>query len=370
MDQNIPLQNLAKQNAQIREQLIADFTKVLDSGRYVSGPGVEKFEHEFASYVGADYGIGLSTGSAAVELALKAVGVEKGDEVIVPSMTFIASIEAILEADAVPVLIDIDQTTWNIDSNLIEKAITSKTKVILPVHLHGRLANMEEILPIAKKHNLKVIEDSAQAHGAQRGSLKAGSCSDAAAFSFYPGKNLGALGEAGAVTTNNKEVSDWIKRARSYGSKEKYVHIHRGNNFRMDELQSYFLSTKLKSLDGWTQKRIESAKIYDRQLDSLGIKRTSPDTGTHVYHIYSVLIENRNEVMADLTKKNIGVGSHYPIPCHLQTGYKSFIKQGSSLEMSEKVSSKILSLPLDENITEDQINYVCNELNKSMKSHA
>jgi dTDP-4-amino-4,6-dideoxygalactose transaminase len=370
MDQNIPLQNLTKQNAQIREELIADFTQVLDSGRYVSGPGVERFENEFANYVGASFGIGLSTGSAAVELALKAVGIEKGDEVIVPSMTFIASIEAILEADAVPVLIDIDRTTWNIDANLVEKAVTSKTKAILPVHLHGRLANMETILPIAKKHKLKVIEDSAQAHGAQRGSLKAGSCSDAAAFSFYPGKNLGALGEAGAVTTNDKEVSDWIKRARNYGSEEKYVHIHRGNNFRMDELQSYFLSTKLKQLDKWTEKRIKAAKQYDVLLDSLGIERTYSDSGKHVYHIYSVVIENRNQVMVDLNKKNIGVGSHYPIPCHLQNGYKPFVKIGSNLNVSEEISSKLLSLPLDESISSEQIEYVTQSLAKSIESNA
>jgi dTDP-4-amino-4,6-dideoxygalactose transaminase len=369
MEQNIPLQNLAKQNSQIREELIADFISVLDSGRYVSGPGVAKFETEFANYVGAKFGIGLSNGSSAVELALKAVGVEKGDEVIVPSLTFIASIEAILEVDAVPVLIDIDKSTWNIDVSLIEQAITPKTKAILPVHLHGRLANMEQILPIAKKHNLKVIEDSAQAHGAQRGSFRAGSCSDTSAFSFYPGKNLGALGEAGAVTTNSSEISEWLKRSRNYGSSEKYVHIHRGNNFRMDELQSLFLSIKLRNLDAWTEKRISSARIYDNILDSLGIQRTAPDSGRHVYHIYSVLIENRNKVMSDLNKKNIGAGSHYPLPCHLQPGYKTFIRQGSDLKISELISSQILSLPLDESISQEQINYVCDELVKSMKSN-
>jgi len=369
MEQNIPLQNLAKQNGQIREELIADFISVLDSGRYVSGPGVAKFETEFANYVGAKFGIGLSNGSSAVELALKAVGVEKGDEVIVPSLTFIASIEAILEADAVPVLIDIDKSTWNIDVSLIEQAITPKTKAILPVHLHGRLANMEKILLISKKHNLKVIEDSAQAHGAQRGSFRAGSCSDAAAFSFYPGKNLGALGEAGAVTTNSIEISEWLKRSRNYGSSEKYVHIHRGNNFRMDELQSLFLSTKLRNLDAWSEKRISSARIYDNILDSLGIQRTAPDSGKHVYHIYSVLIENRNKVMNHLNKKNIGAGSHYPLPCHLQPGYKTFIRQGSDLKISELISSQILSLPLDESISQEQINYVCDELVKSIKSN-
>ena len=370
MEQNIPLQNIAKQNAQIRDELIADFINVLDSGRYVSGPGVEKFENEFANYVGAKFGIGLSTGSSAVELALKAVGVKCGDEVIVPSLTFIASIEAILEADAVPVLIDVDKSTWNLDANLIEQAITSKTKAILPVHLHGRLANMEDILPLAKKYNLKVVEDSAQAHGAQRGSLKAGSCSDAAAFSFYPGKNLGALGEAGAVTTNDKDVSDWIKRARNYGSKEKYVHVHRGNNFRIDELQSHFLSTKLKQLDKWTEKRISSAKKYNVILDNLGIERTKTDPGRHVYHIYSVLVENRNKIMADLNRRNIGAGSHYPIPCHMQEGYIPFIRIGSKLEISEDLSTKLLSLPLDENISTEQIEYVCQELADSIKRNA
>jgi dTDP-4-amino-4,6-dideoxygalactose transaminase len=228
---------------------------------------------------------------------------------------------------------------------------------------------MNQILPLAKKNNLKVVEDSAQAHGASRGEFKAGSCSDAAAFSFYPGKNLGALGEAGAVTTNDKSIYEFIKRARNYGSKEKYVHIHRGNNFRMDELQSLLLSTKLKHLNEWTEKRIKSAKQYDKNLDGKAIVRTQTDEGRHVYHIYSVLVDNRNEVMADMTSKKIGVSSHYPIPCHLQEGYKNFIKIGSSLDNSELISAKLLSLPLDENITPEVIGYVCDELEKSIKKY-
>ena len=369
MSKEIPLQNIVKQNAQVRDELINNFVSVLDSGRYVSGPGVEKFEQEFAQYLGVKYAAGLSSGSSALELALKSVGVEKGDEVIVPSLTFIASIEAILEADAIPVMVDIDPVTWNIDPKLIEKAITPKTKAIVPVHLHGRLADMEQLLPVAKKHNLKVVEDSAQAHGASRGEFKAGSCSDAAAFSFYPGKNLGALGEAGAVTTNDQNIYEFIKRARNYGSKEKYVHIQRGNNFRMDELQSLLLSTKLKHLDEWTEKRIKSAKEYDKNLDSKGIVRTHTDEGRHVYHIYSVLVDNRNKVMAEMSSKKIGVSSHYPIPCHLQEGYKDFIKLGSSLNNSELISSKLLSLPLDENIASEDIDYICDELEKSIKKY-
>lgn len=370
MDKNIPLQDLVKQNASIREQLINTFTEVIDSGRYVSGPGVENFENEFANYVGAKFGVGLSSGSSAVELALKANGIESGDEVIVPSLTFIATIEAILEADAIPVVIDIDPKSWNIDPLLIEQAITKKTKAIVPVHLHGRLAEMDSVLSIAKKNNLKVIEDSAQAHGASRGIHKAGSCSDAAAFSFYPGKNLGAIGEAGAVTTNSSEIRDWIKRARNYGSKEKYVHIHRGNNFRMDELQGKLLSVKLNYLDKWTDKRINAAKTYNSILDELMIQRTATDSGRHVYHIYSVLVSNRNKVMEKMTAMNIGVGSHYPIPCHQQEGYKKYIKIGSSLTNSEMISSQLLSLPLDENIETEQITYVCEVLNEQIKNNA
>lgn len=369
METNIPLQNLVKQNQSLREELMADFIEVIDSGIYVNGSGIKLFENQFAEYVGANHCIGVSSGSAAVELALKSVGIGRGDEVIVPNLTFIASIEGILEVDAVPVLIDIDRTTWNIDSNLIEPAITSKTKAILPVHLHGRLANMEEILPIAKKHNLRVIEDSAQAHGAYRGPNKAGSCSDAAAFSFYPGKNLGAIGEAGGVTTNNKEISDWIQLARNYGSKEKYHHIQRGNNFRLDELQSHFLSTKLKHLDDWIEKRIRAAKLYDSILDSLGIQRTSTDEGRHVYHIYSVLVEQRDKVMSKLNEIGIGASSHYPIPCHSQVGYKSFVKIGSNLKVSEEISSKLLSLPIDESITSEQITYICQELSKIIRNN-
>ena len=369
MAKEIPLQNIVKQNEQLRGELIDNFVYVLDSGRYVSGPGVEKFEQEFARYLNVNYVAGLSSGSSALELALKSVGVEKGDEVIVPSLTFIASIEAILEADAIPVLIDIDPLTWNIDPKLIEKAITPKTKAIVPVHLHGRLADMNQLLPIAKRNNLKVVEDSAQAHGASRGEFRAGSCSDAAAFSFYPGKNLGALGEAGAVTTNDQNAYEFTKRARNYGSKEKYAHIHRGNNFRMDELQSLFLSTKLKHLDEWTDKRIKSAKNYHKILDGKGITRTHSDEGRHVYHIYSVLVDNRNKVMADMNGKRIGVSSHYPIPCHLQEGYKKFIKIGSNLDNSELISSRLLSLPLDENISAEDISYVCDELEKSIKKY-
>jgi|688.fasta_scaffold53376_2 dTDP-4-amino-4,6-dideoxygalactose transaminase len=363
---HIPLQNLINQNSIVRDMLIADFIKVLDSGRFVSGLGVEKFESDFADYVGSSYCTGVSTGSSALSLALQSVGVGRGDEVIVPSLTFIATIEAVLEVNAVPVLIDIDPLTWNIDHNLIEESLTSKTKVILPVHLHGRLADMGNILEIAKKNNLIVVEDAAQAHGAQRGKFKAGSSSSAAAFSFYPGKNLGALGEAGALTTNSMEINDWTKRARNYGSEKKYHHIHRGNNYRMDELQSYFLSVKLKYLNEWTDKRILAAQQYNVILDSLGVKRTASDTGRHVYHIYSVLIENRDKVMASLNSKNIGASSHYPIPCHLQKGYRDHVKIGSKLNNSEYVASRLLSLPLDESITKSQIQYVCEELRKAI----
>ena len=273
MDKNIPLQNLVKQNASIREQLINTFAEVIDSGRYVSGPGVENFENEFANYVGAKFGVGLSSGSSAVELALKANGIESGDEVIVPSLTFIATIEAILEADAIPVVIDIDPKSWNIDPLLIEQAITKKTKAIVPVHLHGRLAEMDSVLSIAKKNNLKVIEDSAQAHGASRGIHKAGSCSDAAAFSFYPGKNLGAYGDGGGIGTNNSELNDKIRKIMNLGCKIKYHHELIGRNSRLDTIQASFLNVKLKYLDECNELRRKNADIYIKNLKHIKKKK-------------------------------------------------------------------------------------------------
>ena len=364
----IPLQNLKLQNKSVREELIQAFTKVLDSGNYVSGKEVQNFESNFADFTESKYCLGVSTGSSALEIALKALDLKKSDEVIVPSLTFIATVEAVLAAGATPVLVDIDEKSWNISPTAISEAISKHTKVIMPVHLHGRLAEMEKIKEIARSNNLMIIEDSAQGHGASRNGLTAGSIGDIAGFSFYPGKNLGAIGEAGAITTNSKDLYEKSKLIRNYGSSEKYVHKIRGNNFRMDEIQAAFLDIKLKRLNEWTEKRIQAAKKYDEILDSFNIEHTYPDSGRHVYHVYSVLVENRGKIMQKMRELNIGVSSHYPIACHQQMGYKNDIKIGSSLSNTENISSRLLSLPIDESITFDQIQIVCESLNKVIKN--
>ena len=363
----IPLQNLKLQNQSVRDDLVQAFIKVLDSGNYVSGKEVQNFENNFAHFTESNYCLGVSTGSSALEIALKSLNLTKSDEVIVPSLTFIATVEAVLAAGATPVLVDIDEKTWNINPTSISEAITKNTKVIMPVHLHGRLAEMEKIKDIAKNNNLMIVEDSAQGHGASRNGLTAGSIGDIAGFSFYPGKNLGAIGEAGAITTNSEDLYNKSKLIRNYGSSEKYIHKIRGNNFRMDEIQAAFLDIKLKRLNDWTEKRIHAAKKYDEILDSLKIEHTLPDSGRHVYHVYSVLVENREQVMQKMRALNIGVSSHYPIPCHQQKGYMSEIKIGGSLKSTENISSKLLSLPIDESITFDQIQIVCETLIKILK---
>ena len=366
MIKKIPLQNLQLQNQKIKSELTQAFSEILDSGQFVSGPKVKEFENNFASYVGTNHSVGLSTGSSALEIALKAAGIGSGDEVIVPSMTFIATIEAVLEVGATPVLVDIDRNTWNISPNEIILNINNKTKAIVPVHLHGRLADMDSITKIASENDLLIIEDAAQAHGANRGKYVAGCTGLASAFSFYPGKNLGALGESGALTTNSEEIFHYAVKYRNYGSEVKYEHQIRGNNYRMDELQASFLDIKLKYLDQWTNKRIENAKIYDKKFDELKIEHTKPDSGRHVYHIYSVLVENRNKVMEKLISKEIFASAHYPISCHQQAGYKKYIKTGKNLENSEFIASRILSVPMDENIDIEEIDYICKTLAESI----
>jgi dTDP-4-amino-4,6-dideoxygalactose transaminase len=367
-DKKIKLQNIRQQNLDLSDGLIQDLIELLDSGTYVSNISVENFEKEFSKYVEAKYAIGVSSGSSALEIGLRALGIKSGDEVIVPSLTFIATIEAVLTVGAVPVLIDVNKNTWNLDPVCLGDAISKKTKAVIPVHLHGRLADMENITKIAEENNIRVVEDAAQAHGASRNGKTAGSIGDIAAFSFYPGKNLGALGEAGAITTNNQIYFENSKLIRNYGSREKYKHITRGNNFRMDELQGKFLIRKLGYLNKWTEQRIKNAKIYDQILDDLNIPHTIEDEGRHVYHIYSVLVENRDKVMSEMKSNGVEVSIHYPVPCHKQEGYKNFVKLGSNLSQTEYITSRLLSLPMDERIKRKDIEFICKKLKESIRN--
>lgn len=358
----IPLQDLKHQNHTLKDSYISKFLEVLESGNFVSGFQVDKFEEEFSRFIGTTYAIACSTGSSALRMALKAMGVKQGDKVLVPSMTFVASAQAIIDINATPVFVDSDESTWNISSDSIREKLSEEISAIIPVDLHGRCVDYEEIKSATTGYNLKILEDAAQAHGAKRNEISAGSFGDAAGFSFYPGKNLGGLGEGGIVTTNNEDIATKVRLLRNWGSREKYIHEVLGGNERMDELQAAFLGIKLEKLSEWTNKRISAAKIYDQLLDKNGISRPISDGSRHVYHIYSVRVKNRDKVMSLLKEKNIFVGSHYPIPIHLQPAYKKFHPEKHQLPMAETLAKEFLSLPLWESISEEDIYLVVENL--------
>lgn len=339
----------------------------LDKGWYILGEEVQIFEKNFAAYCGVKHCIGVGNGLDALVLIFKAYiqlgKLQKGDEVIVPSNTYIASILAILEADLVPVLVEPILETYNIDPSEIQKAITSKTKAILPVHLYGQLADMNTISKIAKQNNLLVIEDAAQAHGAVLNGLKAGNLSDAAGFSFYPGKNLGALGDAGAVTTNDDELAEMISSLRNYGSKEKYVNHVIGVNSRLDELQAAFLNIKLPHLN--TENNIRKT-IVNRYISEIKNKKIDlpfyDGSENHVFHVFAIRTKNRDDLQQYLLKNNIQTLIHYPIPPHKQKAL-DYMKK-NSFPISEKIHEEILSLPISSVITEEEVSFVIEILNR------
>ncbi len=356
------MQDLKHQNQALKDSYISKFLEVLETGNFVSGFQVEKFEEEFSRFIGTRYAIACSTGSSALRMALKAMGVKPGDRVLVPSMTFVASAQAIIDIDAIPVFVDSDESTWNISPDALRENLNESISAIIPVDLHGRCVDYEQIRSATSGYGLRILEDAAQAHGAKRNEIAAGSYGDAAGFSFYPGKNLGGLGEGGMVTTNDEEIATKVKLLRNWGSKEKYIHEILGGNERMDELQAAFLGIKLKNLSEWTDKRTAAAKIYDQLLDKNGISRPISDDSRHVYHIYSVRVKNRDKIMSLLKEKNIFVGSHYPIPIHLQPAYKKFWTEKQQLPVAETLAKEFLSLPLWESISEEDINIVVENL--------
>jgi dTDP-4-amino-4,6-dideoxygalactose transaminase len=362
------LKEITKRN---KEDLLRAFEEVLDSGWFILGKQVEKFEHEFAEYCGVKNCIGVANGLDALILILegyKKLGVMKeGDEVIVPSNTYIASILAVSKAGLQPVLVEPNITTYLIDENLIEQKITLRTKAILPVHLYGRLCNMKAINAIALKHNLKVIEDCAQSHGASSDEIKCGNLGDAAAFSFYPGKNLGALGDAGAVTTNEDELAETIRALRNYGSHKKYENLYLGINSRLDETQAAFLSVKLKSLSSNNNDRRKIAQYYLDQINNELIqlpfsKQTNIiDFDFHVWHVFPVRVGNRKKFQKYLSDNGIQTMIHYPIPPHKQPAYAEW--NNDSYPISEKIHEEIISLPISSVMQEEEVEYVCKVVN-------
>ncbi|WP_407305255.1 DegT/DnrJ/EryC1/StrS family aminotransferase [Acinetobacter sp.] len=349
----IPFLDLKTINAQYSEKLVAACMRVIGTGWYVGGKELEQFEQHFANYCGTQYAIGVANGLDALILTLRAwkeLGkLQDGDEVIVPSNTYIASILAITENDLKPVLVEPDAMTFNIDYKKIESAITAKTRVILPVHLYGQLAAISEIMDIAAKHKLLVLEDSAQAHGAEIAGRKAGSWGDASGFSFYPGKNLGALGDAGAVTTNDAELANMLKELRNYGSHEKYKHLVRGVNSRLDEIQAAMLNVKLNFLDEENQYRRQIADLYLKEIQNpeieLPLKNMNAQTySQHVWHLFVVRTKHREALQKYLTKHQVQTLIHYPIPPHKQHAYKEW--NNLILPISEQIHAEVLSLPI------------------------
>lgn len=360
----IPFVSFENMHQEIQEEIFEKFKEVYHNNWFIQGNEVAKFEEEYAAYCGTKYCVGCGNGLDALFLTLKAYGIKEGDEVIVPSNTFIATALAVSYTGATPVFVEPNLETYNIDVTKIEEKINKNTKAIMAVHLYGQPAQMNGILEIAKKYDLKVVEDAAQSHGAYYKGKKVGSLADAAGFSFYPGKNLGALGDAGAMVTDDKELADKVRALGNYGSDYKYHHIYQGNNSRLDEMQAAFLRIKLKHLDEWNANRVDTAKRYLEGIQNPNITLpTMIDEATHVYHIFAVRCERRDELERYLNEKGIGTNKHYPIPIHLQQAYKELgILQGA-LPIAEIISETQLSLPLYYGMTEEEIDYVIQAIN-------
>ena len=355
----VPFLDVGETYKLLKPEIDEAIQRVLDSGWYILGEEVEAFENEFADYCGVKYCVGVSNGLDALRLVLNAWGIGKGDEVIVPAHTFIATWLAVSHASATPVPVDIDEKTYNIDPSLIEKAITPKTKGIIPVHLYGQIADMNAINEIAKKYKLKVLEDSAQAHGAIYRGQRAGSLSDAAAFSFYPGKNLGAFGDGGAITTNDYDLIKKIKSLRNYGSINKYVHNDIGYNNRLDDIQAAVLRVKLKYLDSWNKKRREVASFYLGNIENYGIELPHWSKGEdHVFHQFIIRSKNREKHINGLERNGIKTMIHYPSLPFQNKAYNVLKIKMKNYKKSIQSVSEVMSLPISPNLSEDKINLV------------
>lgn len=364
----IPFVDLKLQYRTLKPQMDAAISSVLERSAYVMGKEHNDFEQAFASYIGARHCLGVSTGTDALELAVRACGIGPGDEVITAANTFIATTEAISCAGASVRLVDADPRTYNMDPGKIEAAITPRTKAIIPVHLYGQPADMNPIMEIARKHGLKVIEDCAQSHGARYHGQKAGTFGDVACFSFYPGKNLGAYGDGGAIVTNDDGIADRVSLLRNHGSREKYVHETEGYCRRLDNLQAAVLGVKLPYLDGWNEARRHAAEMYDQLLSDVpGVVTPYVLPGAEpVYHLYVIQISNRDQVQATLKAHGVESGIHYPIPLHQQPAYKSLGYTPEDFPVSTELGPRILSLPMFGDITEEQVGIVVAELRNAL----
>ena len=356
----VPFLDLKAHHAPLTEEFDRAIREVIESSAFAGGPFVERFEEEFASFCGSSYAIGVGNGTDALWLALLALGIGEGDEVITVPNTFIATAEAITYCKARPVFVDVDPDTFTMNPAELEKSLTKKTKAIIPVHLFGQPADMDPILEFARANGLFVVEDAAQAHGAQYKGQKAGTMGDAGCFSFYPGKNLGAFGEAGAVVTNDPELRKQIQMLRDHGQSRKYYHSTMGWNCRMDGIQAAILSIKLSHLDKANSLRRKHALEYNQAFAGIDEVLTPFEAkyARHVYHVYAVRVQERDAVLRHLQEKGVGCAVHYPVPVHLQEAGRNLGSTKGAFPIAEKLADEFLSLPMFPELTEEQIEYV------------
>lgn len=361
---SVPFLNLKAQHQPLKQEILAAVSEVLDSAAFAGGPFVAKFEEQFAAYCKTQHAVGVGNGTDALWFALLALGVGPGDEVITTPSTFIATAEAITYCGATPVFVDIDEETYNMDPALLERAITPRTKAVIPVHLYGQMAEMGPIMEIARRHKLPVIEDASQAHGAEYNGQRAGTIGDVGCFSFYPGKNLGACGEGGACVTNNAELRAKIAMFREHGQAKKYYHDVIGWNGRMDGIQGAILSIKLKHIENWTEARRAHARTYNEAFAKVHGVLTPKEASyaRHVYHLYVLRVKNRDKVLKNLADRGVNCAIHYPVPLHLQEAYKSLGIPKGTFPVSERCAEEIISLPMFPELTPEQITTVVREV--------
>ena len=357
----IPLVDLKRQYLSIKNEVDKAIQEVIDKSAFIMGENVQEFENEFAKFCGVKFGVGTSSGTTALHLALLVCGVKQGDEVITVPYTFIATSEAIFHAGGKVVFVDIEDRSYTMDAEKIEAAITERTRAIIPVHLFGQPADMDRIIEIAKKYNLIVIEDACQAHGAEYRGKRVGSLGDTACFSFYPGKNLGAYGDAGMVVTDNEALAEKMRLLRNHGYEKKYYHQIEGYNYRLDAIQAAILRVKLRHLEEWTEKRRRNAQLYNELLKESGVKiPLEMEYAKHVYHLYVIKTENRDELSSRLKESDIATAIHYPLPLHIQEAYKYLGYRKGDFSISETCSGELLSLPMFPELREEEIRRIVN----------
>ena len=361
----VPYFDLKAQYGLLRDEILEALDHVSQNATFILGEEVERFEQAFAKYCEAKHCVALNSGTSALHLALLTAGIGTGDEVITTANTFIATAEAIAYTGATPVLVDIDPATANIDPERIEAAIAKRTRAVIPVHLYGRPADMDSIMEIGDRHRLVVIEDACQAHGARYAGKRVGGFGRAAAFSFYPGKNLAAYGEGGALTTNDDDVASMARSLRSHGESTRYMHKYVGYNYRMDGFQAAVLNVKLKYLEQWTAKRQALAALYRRLLQDANLRLLEdPADGECVYHLFVVYVDNRDKVRAELEKLGVQTAVHYPKPVHLQEAFSYLEQAPGSLPFTERACEQVLGMPLFPEMTEEQVSYAAHCLSE------